>query len=182
LQIYLKVNNFVILEKLEDFTFKKVKYYSIRFIDSDVNEFLDFLNRMEDIPEIEDDLTNLLLWIEDIGNKLGAIKHKYFRHEGIYTDTSALPPAKRVMEMHNIIVNDLRLYCLVANEHVVFLLNGGVKSKNIIDAKDCPNVGKYIKHANQLTKFINELFSSNEITWNSDFTDIIFDETSEFEL
>jgi Sec7-like guanine-nucleotide exchange factor len=176
------VNTFVAIEKLEEFTYKKVKFYSVRFTDNDVNEFFDFLNRMEDIPDIADDLNNLLVWIETIGDKYGAIKDKYFRHEGIFSDTSALPPGNKVMQTHKITVNSIRLYCLVANEHVVFLFNGGIKSNHIIDAKDCPNVGKYIKQANYLTKLINELFYSDEIIWNSDTTDIIFDETSEYPL
>lgn len=176
------MNNFVVIEKLEDFTYKKVKFYSVRFTDNDVNEFFDFLNRMEDISGIEEDLSNLLSWIDEIGDNYGAIKNRYFRHEGIYSDTSALPPARKVMQTHKLTVNDLRLYCLVANEHVVFLFNGGIKSKGIVDAKDCPNIGKYIKIANNLTKLINELFSSNDIQWKDNFSDIEFDETSEFEL
>jgi len=70
------VNNFAVIEKLEDFSFEKVQYYSIRFEEKDFNEFFDFLNRMENVPEIEMDLNNLLLWIEEIGENYGAIRHE----------------------------------------------------------------------------------------------------------
>ena len=183
------MNSFVI-EKLTEFTFKKVKYYSIRYveknsdedIENDVNEFFDFLNRMEDIPEIENDLKYLLIWIEDIiGDTFGA-QPKYFRNEAIISDTSALPPPRGQMKFNKIVVEDLRLYCFVANENVVFLFNGSIKSKNVIKAQDCPNVAPYIKKANTLTKVINSLFQSGEIKWNSNQTDILFDNTQEFNL
>lgn len=180
------MNSFVI-EKIEEFDFEKVAYYSVRYIDSDegtendVNEFLDFLNRMEDILEIEKDLTNLLIWIEEIGETEGA-KPKFFRNESIFADTAALPPPKGVMVFHKIQVNGLRLYCFVANLHVVFLFNGDIKSGNVSKAQDCARVAPHIKRANKLAKRIDELFKSGEISWNEHQTDIIFDKNQEFEL
>ena len=57
------MNIFAHIERLDDFQFNVVKYYSVYLeVDgevNDVNEFFDFLNRMEDIEEIEDDLSNL---------------------------------------------------------------------------------------------------------------------------
>ena len=35
-----------------------------------------------------------------------------------------------------VIEKNLRLYCIVANEHVVFLFNGGIKTAKYAD--DCP--------------------------------------------
>jgi hypothetical protein len=179
----LKVNNFAVLEKLEDFSFQKVVYYSVRFLDNEneITEFYDFLNRMEDIPQIESDLGNLIIWLEEIGDYYGAIKNRFFRHEAKSGEAMALPPSKRTMEFHEIVVRkSLRLYCLVANEHVVFLFNGGIKTT--LNPEQCPEVGKYFKQANLLARKIDRLFQERSIIWNQDMTDIDFDSTMIIEL
>lgn len=175
------MNNFASIIRLDDLAYAKVRYFTIAIEGKEVNEFLDFLNYMEDIPEFEDDLNNLLVWIEEIGNEYGAVKEK-FRNEAIYACVSALPPPKKQMELHEIIVEDIRLYCFVANEHVVFLFNGGIKTKGINKAMECPNVGPILKQANSITKVIEELFKSKDIAWNDDHTDIIFDSALQFEI
>lgn len=177
------MNNFAVVEKLERFSFKKVVYYSIRFLDNEneITEFYDFLNRMEEIPHLETDLGNLILWIEEIGEDYGAIKNRFFRHEAKFGEASALPPSKKTMEFYELIIEEhLRLYCLVANEHVVFLFNGGIKTTS--NPENCPNVGLYFKQANLLSKKIDELFQEKSIHWNDDLTDIHFDSTLTIEL
>jgi hypothetical protein len=177
------VNIFVHIQRLEEFQFDIVKYFTVHLdedgVVKDVNEFFDFLNRMEEIEEVEEDLSNLLVWIEEIGENIGAKKH-LFRNESITADLQALPPPAKQMEVYEIPVENLRLYCLVLNEHVVFLFNGGIKTTN--NAKDCPNVGPHIKRANQIAGKIDEQLKQNEITWNFEHTDIEFDENLEFEL
>jgi hypothetical protein len=84
------------------------------------------------------------------------------------------------MVISEIPVENLRLYCLVLNQHVVILLNGGIKTRR--NALDCPNVGPYLKRANRLAVKIDELLKHHEITWNPNFTDIQFDENMEIEL
>lgn len=174
------MNIFARIERLKDFQFRKVRYYSVRIEGKEVNEFFDFLNRMKDIQDVSEDLSNLLVWIEEIGENHGAIKPRFFRNESITADVQALPPSKNQMEAYEILVEDLRLYCLVLNEHVVFLFNGGIKTT--INEKDCPNVGPYIKQANQIVINLDTLLKSNEIRWNESKTDIIFDKDLEIEL
>jgi hypothetical protein len=174
------VNTFVKIIRLEEFSFNKVKYYSIQYKDNDINEFYDFLNRMEDFSDVEDDLSNLVEWIEQIGEEHGA-KKDFFRNEQLNSEAKALPPPYRKMKAYDIIINDLRLYCMVANEHVVFLFNGGIKT-TVYDARDCPNVGPYFKQANKIVKKLDELFRDRSITWNSDQTDIDFDPELEIEI
>ncbi|MDD2425307.1 MAG: hypothetical protein PHP30_06050 [Bacteroidales bacterium] len=176
------MNTFVKIVKLSEFSSGKVKFYSIVLEGKEPveenTEFYDFLERMENEVEHENDLSNLVVWIELIGEKYGA-QEKFFRHEGIDSDTSALPPPTGFQKLHEIVVNDLRIYCLRANDNVVFLFNGGIKTT--FEARDCPNVGYYIKTANRFTKNINGLFGT-EIKWNSDCTDIEFDSEQEFEI
>jgi len=173
------VNRFAEIEPLEDFAFKKVKYYSIKFHENVGNEFVDFLERMESEIEFEEDMNNLFHWLEVIGESEGA-KEKYFRNEAYLSDTSALPPPNRVMQHHELIVNDIRLYCFRVNEHVVFLFNGGIKTAN--KAQDCPNVSGYFKQANLLVKKINCLFQEKEIHWADNHRDICFDHELVIEL
>jgi hypothetical protein len=175
------VNNFAVIEKLEDFSFEKVQYYSIRFEEKEVNEFFDFLNRMEDVPEIQSDVSNLLLWIETIGEQYGAIRDRFFRHEAKYGEASALPPPAGQMETLAIVIEeDLRLYCMVANEHVVFLFNGGIKTEKY--PEDCPNVRLYFKQANALAYKIDELFRDRSLRWNEEYSDILFEQDLIIEL
>lgn len=174
------MNIFAKIERLSDFQFKKVSFYSIRFEQNDVNEFFDFLNRMEEVEEVNDDLSNLLVWIEEIGEKYGAVKNRFFRNESITTDVQALPPSRKQMVAFELPVENLRLYCLVLNEFVVFLFNGGIKTTQ--EAKDCPNVGPYIKQANNIVVKLDEQIRLGNITWNYDHTDINFIKNLEIEL
>lgn len=96
------MNIFAKIERLTDFQFKKVRYFSICFKENEVNEFFDFLNRMEDIAEVAEDLSNMLVWIEVIGEQYGAIKNRFFRNESIIADVQALPPSKQQMEAFEI--------------------------------------------------------------------------------
>lgn len=69
---------------------------------------------------------------------------------------------------------------MVFNEHVVFLFNGGLKTTE--NAKDRPNVGPYIKQANQIVTKLDELLKNDDIKWTKDHTDIVFDKNIEIEL
>jgi len=173
------VNIFAHLIRLEEFQFRKVKYYSIQIEGSEVNEFYDFLNRMEDIESFEEDLSNLMVWIEEIGENYGA-QQKFFRNESETADVRALPPPRNQMRLRKIEVNEMRLYCMVLNEHVVILFNGGIKTTD--KAQQCPNVGPYFKQANRFTLQLDQLLKDGEINWDSDFTDIEFDKNLEIEL
>lgn len=173
------MNIFAHLIRLEEFQFRKVKYYSVQIEGNEVNEFYDFLNRMEDIRSIENDLSNLMVWIEEIGENYGA-QQKFFRNESEIADVRALPPPRTQMRLRKIEVNEMRLYCMVLNEHVVIFFNGGIKTTD--KAQQCPNVGPYFKQANKLTLQLDQLLKDGEIIWNSNFTDIKFDTNLEIEL
>jgi len=173
------MNIFARIEKLENFCFREVNYYSIRFEGADTTEFEDFLTRMESETEHAEDVINLFTWLELIGDNQGA-KEKFFRHEGYISDTKALPPRSSVMEDNKLPVHDVRLYCQRLNQYVVILFNGGIKTKRT--AQECPNVSAYFNQANRIAKQINELFKQKEIKWNSEHTDIIFDAVLTIEL
>jgi hypothetical protein len=172
------VNTFV-LEPIEDFTFDKVKYYSVRGENNECSEFIDFLERMEDEAEYEDDMDDLFFWLEEIGMRYGAMD-RFFRQEGLLSDTKALPPRAGIAASHGLAVSAIRLYCMKLSESVVILFNGGIKTTQ--KAQECPNVKRYFIEANQLTRRINELFHEKEIQWNDDYTDILYDRELMIEL
>ncbi len=174
------MNTFVRIVRLADWQLSKVNYFSVQFEHNEVNEFFDFLNRMEELDEIAEDLSNLLVWMELIGEEYGAIKSKFFRNEAIYADVSGLPPSRKMLRSINLPVQDLRLYCMVLNKQVVILFNGGIKTTQ--NAKDCPNVGPYIKQANAIAQKIDDMLTAGEIRWKNEFTDIVYDSKLEIEL
>lgn len=143
--------------------YDKVVYYSV-CIDGEENSlFEEFIKKHT--SKNNDKLDHILNWLRQIGNNYGA-KTDYFRPEGETADTSALPPQginrkPQYTEYGKKKSNSLRLYCLRANESVVFLFNGDVKTKN--KAQDCPNVKPHFKLANRLTKAIDNAFHEKEI-------------------
>jgi len=152
--------------------YNKVSYYSICIDGSENSLFNEFVMR-HSIANKEK-LNHILEWLKQIGNKYGAQQH-LFRSEAEFADASALPPTgiKRepnYTEYGKIKANNLRLYCLRANQHVVFLFDGDIKTTHL--AQDCPNVRDYFKKANQLTKAIDKAFISKQIAWNDDCTEI----------
>lgn len=170
------MNIFASIEFIQQFTFKKVKYYTIRFENKEYTEFEDFLNRMVNEKKYTDDFQNLFLWLQNIGDLYGA-QEKFFRPE---QNAQALPPPAQMQKLMSVGVEDLRLYCLRLNNSVVLLFNGGIKTKQL--AQDCPNVSSCFRTANQLVIKINQLFQEKEIRWNNDYSDIIFNKELRIEI
>jgi hypothetical protein len=164
--------------------YDKVAYYSVVIDDDDedIHEndeslFHDFIETNgEKYPE---KMNHILNWIKTIGNSRHGAYKDYFRNEAETADASALPPKgikrkPQYTESGEVMSNSLRLYCLRANEKVVFLFNGSLKTEKY--AQDCPNVRKHFKLANILAKAIDKSIIDKDIVWNDDCTDIIYDD------
>ena len=173
------MNNFAEIILVE--RFDKVTYYTVS-INEDISLFRKFLNKHS--IENKEKFYHIMAWIEKIGDKVGAYD-TYFRNEAEIADARALPPegvnreptyvAMDVLTDEELNVpNNLRLYCMKANESVVFLFNGDIKTA--AKAQDCDNVRPHFKLANKLTKLIDQAFIQKEIKWNKDCTDIIVEE------
>jgi len=166
------VNNFARIKPITQY--RKVSYYSVSMNDSEISLFEEFV--VFHGKQNREKLQHVLSWIQTIGDKYGAQNH-LFRSEAFISDTAALPPNGKdrkpcFNESGEAKANNLRLYCLRANEHVVFLFNGDVKTAN--KAQKCPNVKEHFLLANQLTKVIDEAFKEGEIQWNDDLTLLIY--------
>lgn len=160
--------------------YNKVAYYSVCMNDHKASLFEEFISYHE--TNNKNKLNHVLEWIKIIGNKYGAQTH-LFRPEAAIADTSALPPKGKdrepsYTELGKTKANNMRLYCLRANESVVFLFNGDIKTTHY--AQDCPNVKNHFTLANQLTKAIDRAFEEKDIVWNDDFSLINF--SSDFKL
>ena len=189
------MNTFVRLVRLDELHGSYVRYYSVQIEGEDVSLFEDFLNRMEEKggqdEEVMNELVRLLLWIEVIGNEIRRpLQREFFRHEGRISDAKALPPPRGKAKGHarskaqrepgfnaqELDTGRLRLYCMAANDHVVILFNGDLKTTGIQDANDCPIVRPFFQQANLLTRLLNQAFKDQEIRWNEEFDDILFDD------
>ncbi len=167
------MNNFAHIKPL--FRYKKVAYYSLVLNDEHKTLYEEFVEKHDAINKNK--LYHILKWLKAIGNIYGA-QSRFFRNEALTADTSALPPTGKNSKPYFIEEgkkknNTLRLYCLRANENVVFLFNGDLKTAK--KAQDCPNVKPHFLLANQLTKAIDEALKNKEITWNEDATLINYD-------
>jgi len=163
--------------------YDKVIYYSIEIIESQEYEVTSPSHLFEEFiaenKENKKKLQHILDWIEEIGDKYGA-KQQFFRREKM---ASALPPDTQLplepyyYEEGKKKGNNLRLYCIPINEHVVILLNGGIKSTR--KAQDCPNVSSSFELANRLAKAIAKSLKNNDIEWSDEDLDILYDDNLE---
>ncbi len=169
------MNNFAIIKPIA--RYDKVSYYSVSINENDEPLFEQFINQHHVINK--DKLDHILNWLKVIGKKYGAQTH-HFRFEGETADTSALPPKginrnPQYTEHGKKKANNLRLYCFRANEHVVFLFSGDIKTEQT--AQNCPNVKQHFRLANQITKAIDNAFRERDIIWSDDCTQIEYDES-----
>jgi hypothetical protein len=166
------VNTFAHIKPIARYA--KVSYYSVSIDDGKTSLFEDFVKKHT--ADNKNKLDHILNWLKEIGNNYGA-RTDYFRPEGETADTSALPPQginrkPQYTEHGKKKANSLRLYCLRANESVVFLFNGDIKTER--KAQNCPNVKSHFKLANRLTKAIDDAFREGGIVWNEDCTEISY--------
>lgn len=159
----------------------KVTYYSISINGDDAlyDQFIE-----QQTIKNSKKLNHILAWLDIIGDKIGAYEN-YFRNEAETGDARALPPKGKNREPVYVeyseisgkdenIPNNLRLYCFRANESVVFLFNGDIKTKQF--PQDCENVREHFKLANTLSALLNQALVNKDIQWNSDWSDIIVDD------
>jgi len=65
----------------------------------------------------------------------------------------------------------LRLYCLYISENIVFLFNGGIKTKD--KAQDCKNVKSYFQETEKFTCAIDKMIKDKQIAFDENLTEIL---------
>jgi tRNA-dihydrouridine synthase len=176
------VNTFAKIKHINSFA--KVEYYSVCLEeDGEISLYEKFINKHTIQNKTE--LNHIQSWIKWIGIQYSA-KSDYFRNEAETADASALPPENpnwdpTFIEWHKETktgkTNMLRLYTFRANDHVVFLFNGDIKTADT--AQNCPNVRSHFRLANTLSEVLNNCFKEGNINWNAQQTDIEFEEDLE---
>lgn len=159
------MNTFAKIIRVEGFTGKQVNFYTIHFENRKCSEFEDFILRHITNTEKEVQL-NYLNETLDRFSKKGA-KSQYFRAERAF---HALPPPARYLE-YEMGSEQLRLYCLYISKNIVFLFNGGIKTKQ--KAQDCRNVKRYFLEAEKLTAVIDAMINDGEIEFDTNRTKIL---------
>lgn len=159
------MNTFAKIVHIEGFTGNQVNYYTVQFDNRERNEFEDFIVRHITNVEFEEQLNLLNETLERFSSQ-GARRH-YFRHEGAFY---ALPPPARYLEF-DLGDEQLRLYCLFISKNIVFLFNGGIKTKQ--KAQDCENVSGYFAEAGKLTVKIDAMINDREIEFDTQRTKIL---------
>jgi hypothetical protein len=170
-----KVNTFAEIKLV--FESPKVRYYSVRFSDKDLTEFGRFVMKHKDLIEIKDEYNDLMSWIKvRLGIQKGA-KEGFFRPEGA---ANALPPPHQWLDVdYN---ENLRVYCYRISDHVVFLFNGGVKTKKSRTAQECKVIKPHFDSANKIVRAIDRAFQSKDICLSEDQKELIISPNFELEI
>lgn len=137
-------------------SFKKVTYYALQYEEHNESEPNKFFRKLENEVDYEEDITNLVQWLIEIGENRGA-KQYLFRIEEA---AEALPPPAKQMKVLELDVEEIRLYCIRINDNVVILGNGGIKTTN--KAQDCPNCGPHFRLINSIARQLNRKISDGE--------------------
>lgn len=174
------MNNFAHIKPL--FKTKRVAYYSIVMEGETLSLYEQFVNKhtAENLKK----LNHIQVWLKIIGDKYGAQNH-LFRNEAKGADTSALPPIGKdkkptYVEHGKNKSNNLRLYTLRANDNVVFLFSGDIKTTD--KAQYCPNVKSHFIAANKITKAIDQAFRNKDIKWSQDYATITYAKNFKLDL
>ena len=150
------MKNYITLQLFK--SFPKVNFYTFRFEDDEQTETDKFFSKFENNVSVADDLNNLAGWLALIGQKYGA-KINFFRHEA---SAQALPPPMSKM-IQEVMVNDLRLYCVCVSEQIVILGNGGLKTAQKV--QDSPDVLPHFRFANAMSKQISDLIKAEDFVF-----------------
>ena len=177
------MNKFAKLCPIPQLSGKMARYYSIHFEGKKTPEVEDFLLRHETLTYVQEELDEVLAWIDGIAHDTGALEN-LFRQE---RKAAALPPENRErarnrqrFEIQYQESNRLRLYLVRFNEYVVILLNGGIKSSR--DPEDCPNVRPYFRQAQIIAASLDDALDNGDIRYNKDKTDIIIHPDFEIQI
>ena len=130
--------------KIEPLSTSQTSFYTIKFEEKRVSEFTDFVERMMQNSDNQVEMAQIMAIIEAIAER-GAHRRYFTRAE---KNAYALPPKGKEYYIDS---GDygIRLYCLILNPHIVFLLNGGRKQTLKVTDENS-GVSRYFYMANSL--------------------------------
>lgn len=146
--------------KIDPLCTPTTSFYTIKFEGKFVSEYTDFNKRLLSDANNKRELDVINAIIKEIGER-GALARYFNRDENF---AYALPPK---LKEYYIQSEDygIRLYCVVLNEHIVFLLNGDrKKTQKAMDPNS--NVSRYFYMANSLYNELVKDKLNKIINWN----------------
>lgn len=135
--------------EIPELSSEKVIFLSVKIGKASILEFEKFDSLELTNPIHIEERTLLYNTLEQIRYK-GA-KEYYFKPEG---PAKALPKVTELMKKKNKTDFGLRLYCILVNENVLVLLNGGIKTKH--NPRECPNVKDHFDRALKIAEKLNK--------------------------
>jgi len=141
-------------------------FFTIKFEGKSVSEYTDFNKRLSSNEANKNELNIINAVIKEIGER-GALPRYFTRDE---KNAYALPPKQ---EKYFIQSDDygIRLYCVVLNEQIVFLVNGDRK-KTQKATDPVSNGGKYFYMANSLHEELIKDKLNKIINWRDNDLEI----------
>lgn len=133
----------------------KVNTYSPKFDNEHYNEFEKFFLKYSGNPEYKDDIDQILYRIEKIQEDGAADRH--FRYESTKHDRIKAIPS-------HIETTKLRVYCIIINDEIVILGNGGLKTTRTYNVD--PVLNEYVEDLKSIDYQIYQLQKQNKITTN----------------
>lgn len=131
--------------------FPLVTFYTVKKENGNKSETDKFVSNFDNNEEFQSDYDEIVGLLKIMGNEECATEMFFSRHED---EANALPP-KIVRELKlNYQSNQLRLYCVRINDHIVVLFNGGVKTSQT--AQDSPDILPKFRDAKHFARRIWE--------------------------
>lgn len=128
-----------------------VSLYSICFNDNNISEYEDFLMKIKDNSQLNQDFQRIIVALEKIIER-GALE-RFFRIEGKMNDhVSALSLDSR----------SLRLYCLRISDQILILGNGGVKTTRTYQEDE--TLSGYVMDLQQFDELLKQAQKKGSIT------------------
>lgn len=161
---------------IQNLSYEKVAWYTVRLGGRDISEFKDFQERMSANKKDETELNEIRRYIRQIGKYFGA-DAKHFKHERA---AERLPPPYHYIETDDPDDFGLRLYCIRLCNEIVILLNGGRKTHP--NPEKCPNCSAHFKVANRIAVKITEAILAGYIELDTEEKEIIIEDDFELEI
>lgn len=147
------MNRYLTIELLDEG--EKVNTYSPKFENEEHNEFEKFFLKFSNDPEYKEELGQLMYRIEIIQEDGASDRH--FRYESSKNDRIRAVPS-------HLETTRLRVYCIIINESIVILGNGGLKTTKTYN--EDPILNGYVEELKKIDYQIYRMQKRRMITTN----------------
>lgn len=158
-------------KKIEAFSKKRVRFFTITLGSNTKTEFEYFLDKVDVISKTHDyELKVLFTAIEALQTK-GAPRYLFVNE----ASADYMPVVSFDTKRENKVDFGVRLYCIRLRDDLVILMNGDIKTQR--NPNDCPNVNLHFKRAIKIASKLDKALNNSEINYSdtNPFTDFELD-------